>query len=273
MSPQGVSRESLAAVQERLEAVAAEAWADTLTVGDELFSVVALLDRESALRRVLADPALPGDRKGGLARSLIEAQATPATTELVEFAAGRRWSRTRDLIDAIELTGVQALLSAAERDGQLEDVEDELFRFGRVVEAEPALRVALADRALPVDRKLAVLDSLIADRVHPATLQLVRQLVSQPRGRTLDDGLQEFSRLAAQRQQRLVAVVETATPLGDEQRERLEAGLRAAYGREVRLNVEVVPEIVGGIRIRVGDEIIDGTVAHRLAEARRRLVG
>jgi F-type H+-transporting ATPase subunit delta len=222
---------------------------------------------------VLADPALAADRKRDLARSLIGAQAVPATTELVESAVGARWSRTRDLVDAVELLGDLALLAAAERDGVLDDVEDELFRLGRIIDAERALHVALADRTLPADRKSTLLDDLLAERVHPATLRLVRQLVGHPRGRTLDGGLEELSRLAAQRRQRLVASVESAVPLDDEQRERLGAVLRAAYGREVRLNVEVVPDIVGGIRVRIGDEVIDGTVASRLAEARRRLAG
>jgi len=269
----GVSRRSLAAVEERLDALFADAGADPLRVGEELFSVVALLDRESALRRVLSDPALPANRKAGLAHALIEAQAAPATTELVEAAVRARWSRSRDLVDAIELLAIEAVLSAAERDGRLEDVEDELFRFGRILKAQPALRAALADRTVLADRKLALLDTLLADRVHPATLRLVRQLVSQPRGRTLDDGLEDFSRLAAARRQRLIAYVETAVQLDEEHRGRLEAALTAAYGRGVRLNVEVVPDVIGGLRVRIGEEILDGTVAYRLAEARRRLAG
>src|SRR6266508_4334983 len=127
MNLQGVSRESLAAVRERLEEVAARPAVDPSGLGEELFSVVVLLDREPALRRVLSDPALPGDRKSGLARSLIAPQAAPATIELVEHAVGVRWSRTRDLVDGIELLGIQALLIAAESDGNLDDVEDELF--------------------------------------------------------------------------------------------------------------------------------------------------
>lgn len=270
---QGASRQSLAALRDRLEERVANLSVDLLQVGAELFSVVALLDREPALRRVLADPALPGQQKSQLARSLIGAQSAAATTELVEAAVGSRWSSVRDLIDAIELLGIQALLAAAERDGKLEEVEDELFRFSRVVDAEPELRVALADRALPIERRQALLDALLAERAYPATLALVQQLVSQPRGRTLDIGLEEFSRLAAERRQRLVAHVETAVPLDEVRRTRLEGALRAAYGRDVRLNIEVVAEVVGGIRVRVGEEVIDGTVAHRLAEAKRRLAG
>jgi F-type H+-transporting ATPase subunit delta len=274
---QGVSRESLAAVMERLERPAADPGVDLLSLGAELFSVVGLLDREAALRRVLADPALAPEQKGGLAQALLAPHAGPATIELVEGAVRARWSRSRDLVDAVELVAIESVLAAAQRDERLEEVEDELFRFGRILRAEPALQAALAGRAmgdrLPADRKRALLDALLADRVHQATLLLVRQLVSQPRGRTLDDGLEEFSRLAAARRQRLIAYVEAVTPLDDERRRRLAAALKAAYGQAVRLNVEVVPDVLGGLRIRIGDEVIDGTVAHRLAAARRRLAG
>jgi F-type H+-transporting ATPase subunit delta len=166
---------------------------------------------------------------------------------------------------------VYSEVAVAERDGTLDDLEDALFRFGRIVAAQPRLRSVLTDTAVPAQQKVELVRSLLDGKVTPETERLVTQLVASPRGRTLEQGLEEYARYVAERRQRLVALVRTAVPLTDEQKGRLAVILRRIYGFEVHLNVEIASEVGGGISVRVGDEIIDGTIANRLDGARRHL--
>lgn len=269
---QGVSRESLAAARERLDQVLTGD-VDAAALSEDLFGVVRLLDDNVALRRALTDPAASAERKQGLIRELFGGKLSDPAITVVGELAGARWSRARDLADAVEMLAVQGALAAAERAGQLDELEDELFRFSRIVAGNPELRGVLADRTVPGDRKAALVGELLIDRVKPSTLRLIEQVVTQPRGRTLEVGLEEYARLAAETRQRLVAVVRVAVPLTDQERDRLAAALHRIYGREVHLNVEVDPRVVGGIRIQIGSEVIDGTVVTRLEQARSRLIG
>jgi F-type H+-transporting ATPase subunit delta len=164
-------------------------------------------------------------------------------------------------------------MAAAESQGRLDRVEDELFRFGRVVNADPQLRAALADARASVERRTRLLDQLLADKVAPETLRLARQAVLAARGLNLESALEHYGQLAARRREQLVAHVIVALPLEEAHRDRLVAALRQMYGRAVHLNVDVDPDVLGGIRVEIGDEVLDGTVSRRLDEARRRLAG
>lgn len=271
----GTSRDSLAAGQERLDAVVDEqpAAADLVGLSDGLFAVARLLDRESALRRALSDPSLPGEKKVRLLDTLLGSQLDRLGLDVLRGLARSRWSQPSDLVEAVETLAISAQLSAAEVEGHLDDVEDELFRFGRIVDREPRLRAALTDPGVPAERRTALLDDLIRGKVRPTTDRLLSQLVTAPRGRTLEDAVEELSRLAAARRRRLVASVTAAVDLTDDETERLRRALTRVYGREVQLQVDADPGIVGGLVVRVGDEVIDGSVAHRIDAARRRLSG
>jgi F-type H+-transporting ATPase subunit delta len=270
---QGASREAFAAARERLDTLLESGDLDPVRLGEELFSVVRLLDREVSLRRILTDPAQPGDQKAGLVHTLLAGKVADATLDLLGGLVRSRWSRPRDLVDVIEALAVWSEVAAAEREGRLDDLEDELFRFGRIVGGQPELRSALSDRALPVDRKAELVATLLEGRTTEVTRRLVTHLVTHPRGTTIERGLEEYARLAAQRRERLVALVTVAVPLTDDQRDRLTGALRRLYGHEVHLNIELDPTVLGGIRVRIGDEVIDGTIASRLDGARRRLAG
>ncbi|MEU3185487.1 F0F1 ATP synthase subunit delta [Streptomyces sp. NPDC006923] len=269
----GASREALAAARERLDALTDSPSVDAAKLADELAAVTALLHREVSLRRVLTDPAQPGEAKAGLARRLLSGQVGEAAADLVSGMVRSRWSQPRDLVDSVEELSALAELTAAQQSGALDNVEDELFRFGRIVESSTELRAALTDRSATVTAKTALVQSLLGGRANPATERLVARLVTQPRGRSLEAGLGTLSRLAAARRDRMVAVVTSAVPLTDGQKQRLGAALAKLYGRPMHLNLDVDPEVLGGISVRVGDEVINGTVAARLEEAERRLAG
>lgn len=265
----GVSRASLAEAKERLEAVLAAGNATTL--GDELFAVLHLLDDEHGLRRVFSDPAQDGELKAQTARGLLEGKVTPVTLGFVGDVVSLRWARPGDLTDAIEELAVISVVAGAEAARKLDDLEDELFRFERIVAGDPDLRRALSDRAVSADRKGELLSSLLQGRATAATLRLTTEVAAHGRGRTLDRGMAFYGRIAAERRSRLVAVVRTSVELSERQKTRLSAALSAQYDRDIHLNIEVDPSVLGGISVQIGDEEIDGTIARRLGDVQRRL--
>ncbi|MFJ3338863.1 F0F1 ATP synthase subunit delta [Streptomyces sp. NPDC086766] len=267
----GASREALAAARERLDALTDSTSVDAARLADELAAVTALLDREPGLRRVLTDPAQPGEAKAELVQRLLGGQVGGTTADVVAGMVRSRWSQPRDLVDALEELANTADLTAAQRTGALDDVEDELFRFGRIVSSSTELRAALTDRAAGTSAKTALLHRLLGGRAAVTTERLVTRLVTAPRGRSLEAGLESLSKLAADRRDRMVAVVTSAVPLSDTQKRRLGAALAKLYGRQMHLNLDVDPEVLGGIRVQVGDEVINGSLADRLDEAARRM--
>jgi F-type H+-transporting ATPase subunit delta len=266
----GASRASLAQARERLSTAVAEPGV-AATLADELFAVVVLLDAEPSLRRALTDTTRPADARATLVRTLLEGKVSPATVRLVEGLAAARWSTPADLIRGAEQLAVLASAAAASEAGQLDDLEDELFRFERVVATFPDLRAALSSRVAPDALKRKLVEDLLARKVSPPALRLITAAAVHPRGRSLDMTLGEYARLVAEWRERLIAVVRAAIPLSDSERERLAAALSAAFGRGIRLDVLIDPGVLGGISVRIGDEFIDGSVASRLAALRREL--
>jgi F-type H+-transporting ATPase subunit delta len=262
------------ALREALSTDTGESDAQSLqTVADELFAIVSLLAGTGSLRRALADPAMSPDLKQRLVDNLLGEKVSAPTLALVRLAARSRWSEPRDVVDALEAVAVDAAMSRAERDDQLDEVEDELFRFERIIDGEPGLRAAFTNRNLPADRKRDLVHRLLDGKAAAVTVSLVERAVLSPRGRTIERVLDEFSSFAAQRRSRLIARVTSAVPLTNEQQERLSDALAREFGHEVRLQMVVDPTIVGGLTVRVGDELLDASVLRQLGAARRLITG
>jgi len=273
MSVRGASRASFASLTDRLAAEQVSSATVATRLGDELFAVVGLLDAEHGLRRALSDPGKPAEEKGAVARALLHGKVSQRTEGLVAAAVESRWATPRDMVDALEQLAVEAMVLAAEADDTLDDLEDGLFRFGRVVAGQPDLRAALDSTWLPAERKRELLAALLRGKVTPVTLRLITQMVTLPRGRPLPVALDMCASIAGRHREQLIAVVRSAVDLTDAQRSRLADALAASYGHRVHLNVVIDPSVMGGISVRIGDELIDGTVASRLATVRRKLAG
>ena len=244
---------------------------DPVVVADELFAVTALLDDNGTLRRTVADPSREGSDKSGLVTQLLGDKVSEGVSGLVAKLAAQRWSQERDLTDSLERYGVEAALKGAEDAGAIDRVEDELFRFERVVAESPQLRDALGNRQGVPAGKAELVGSLLRDKARPETVRLARQAVLAPRGRRFDRTIDEYLAIAAARRQQLTAVVPTAVDLTEEQRTRLAGALQRTYGKPVMLQVVHEEDVIGGIRVQVGDEVVDGTVLRRLDEAKRHL--
>jgi F-type H+-transporting ATPase subunit delta len=269
---QSASRDALGAATARLdEYIDATGAADLKRLADDLFAVVGLLDREHALRRALADPATPSVARGGLADRLFDGKIGRPALDVVSDVVKSRWSRAGDLLESLESLARAAAFGVAEKDGSLDRVEDELFRFGRVLDREPELSRLLSDTATPVDKRVGLLRDVLVEKVTPVTATLLEQTVRNPRSRNLDVAAEELSELAAARRDRYVAHVRTPVRMTGEQEQRLTDSLTRLYGRPISLQVELDPDLLGGLVVRVGGELIDGSVAGRLAAARRAL--
>jgi F-type H+-transporting ATPase subunit delta len=244
-----------------------------LALTDELFAVARLLEAEPSLRRALSDASVRPDDRTGLARRLLGSKLSPAALAVVEAVARQRWSRPRDLVEATETLAVEAALDAAEARRELDTVEDQLFRFGRIISGNQELLRILADRRAPREGKLALLDRLLSGKVSPVTERLIRNSLTSSHVHNPENTIERLSEVAARRRGQSVAHVVSAVALTAVQERRLVELLDRLYGRTMGLQVQVDPSIVGGLVIRVGDEVIDGSIAHRLEAAGRRLAG
>ena len=286
------SRESLIRVRERLDQLTREpsgllertkdrltreprvtSAGDLTGLADELFAVARLLDGQLTLRRSLSDPAGKPEERAALANRLFASRLSPAALDLVESVARQRWSRPPDLVEAFMALATEASLDAAEVRGELDDVEDELFRFGRIVSSDRELARILSDRKAPMEGKAALLDRLLARKVSPVTEQLVRNVLTGPHVGHAENAIERLSEVASRRRGQSVARVTTAVPLTAAQEQRLTEVLGRIYGRTIGLQVTVDPSVLGGLVVQVGDEVIDGSIAHRLEAAGRRLAG
>ncbi len=269
---QAASRVSLGEATDRLDShVDGASGADLERLGNELFSVLRLLVGERSLRRNLADPSVPAAARSSLVDRLLGERVGRPTLDVLSDLVSARWSESVDLLAAVETLARRATLGPAEKDGTLDDVEDELFRFGRILDREPELSVLLADRDTPEDKRVELLHSVLADKVSPVTEALLAETVRTPRGRSLDLAAEELSELAAARRDRYVAHVRTPVRLTAEQEQRLTDSLSRLYGRSISLQAELDPDLLGGLVVQVGREVIDGSVSGRIAAARRRL--
>jgi F-type H+-transporting ATPase subunit delta len=270
------SRDALAVSEQKLLEVLrsrAKSAASAEQIGDELLSVVRLLDGEIGLRRVLGDSSAAPERRTDMLTRMLSGKISAQALKVLVEAVGSRWSTPRELTDGLDELGRTALLVHAERAGRLDAVEDDLFRFGRIVAADSDLERALADRTTPAESKLSLVRELVGGKVDPVTVRLVEHLVTVPRGRTVVGGLSELAAEAAKRRERSVAYVVAPVPLTEQQEERLATTLQRIYSRPIALHVEIDPDIQGGLVIKVGDEIIDGSATGRIDELRRRLAG
>jgi F-type H+-transporting ATPase subunit delta len=272
------SRESYVAGLARLEAlIAAHRDPDGARVlaslGDEILAVADLLRGQPRLRRALSDPGRGGHDRVALLRSLLDNRISANAVAVVGELVTGRWSAPSELLDATERLGVEALLASADAAGELADVEDELFRFGKIVDAYPTLAAELAPAAGPTQRRARLVHALLTGKAKPATVRLADLALHGLSGRNLSNSLSRLVELAAARRDHQIAYVTVAAALTDAQERRLGGALSQMYGRQIETKIVVVPEVLGGVSVRVGHDLYDGTVLRRLNRARAALAG
>jgi F-type H+-transporting ATPase subunit delta len=237
-------------------------------LGEQLLAAARAVASSRQLVTVLADPSVPGDQRALLAQRAVGGGLGLQARKLLGVLAGGRWSEQKDLVDAIEELGFRALAAAKTAEG----LESELFSVRQALTSDGRLELALGNQASPEASRLSLVDTLLQG-ANPATISIVRHIVLLPRGRKPVEAIDRAQDVVAEARGRLVAVVETARPLSAAQSAALAERLESAYGRKIAVNQVVEPGLVGGLRITIGDDVIDGTVRARLDDLRLRLAG
>lgn len=241
------------------------------SVGAELFTVANLFEAEHALRRNLSDSGLSQEARQGLVSELLADKVSADAAKVVKAIVSARWSNDSDLVDAIESAGSLVLLAETEKAGHQSRVEEEIFYFARLIDAEADLQMALSDPSSTSQGKVKLVAALLSGRAHADTITLVSQYISHPRGRRIGKALDELSALAAARQNRLVATVTSAIALSDSHKSRITAALSGIYGQDVLIDTIIDESVVGGVSVQIGDDVIDGTISTRIQQALRQL--
>jgi F-type H+-transporting ATPase subunit delta len=260
------------AIAQRAEEILGGAGDAVARAADELPAFARLLRGEPRLRLALTDITVTGQVKRELLRSLLENRIDAVTLEVISLLADHSLSPD-ELTRAADDMAVRGLLAGAEASGALEDVEDQLFRFARVIDGSVELRSALTDPTLPEEVPRKVIDDLLSDRVRPETLELVRFALETRGTRDPSDVLTWLVDAAAARRGRVVVEARTAVPIDVQRRARLIEALTRVVGRPVKLEVVVDSTVRGGVVARVGDELIDGSVRRMLERALEELTG
>jgi F-type H+-transporting ATPase subunit delta len=273
----GVSSESLTKALTELEAKLPFA---SLQLAKELFGILGAIDSSAGLRRALTDPSRSGDEKSALIRKLFGGKVSAEAADTAAGLASSRWASARDIGDALETLAATVVIAVAENKSAvsasgitgLEELENDLFSFNQTVASSHEVQRALSEPQASAAAKIALAERLVPGASEEAKV-LIGQAVSQPRGLKSTKLVGRFAELAAKRQQRWIATVSVTRPITETQASRLQAGLNSVYGRDLKINTTVDPTLIGGIRVQVGDEVLDASVISRLMELRRQLAG
>jgi F-type H+-transporting ATPase subunit delta len=259
------TREAIAAAN----AVLAKQGTVDLATGEQLLSAALVVSGSHELRAALADDTAKDSDRVGIVRSVF-GKYTKQAQAVLEALATSRWSSEDDLVAGIEELGIRALASSAPKELS---IDDELFEFGVAVTSDSELELALGSKLGAVEGKIAVVDSLLKGKASAQTIAILKALLAQPRGRRIAELIRYAATIVADEAGNGIATVTVATELDAEQRKRLETALGKQYGQNVRLNVILDPAILGGMRIQVGSDVIDGTISSRISDLRLRLAG
>ena len=269
----GSSRQSLVIARGALDAAVKGVSAATASeISSHLFFVAEVFASKTALRRAITDPSRDNASKTALIKELFGSKIGKEGSDLISGIAALRWSAGKDVIYVLEQLAIEAEASAANINNELDRVEDELFGASRLLVDSPELRSALVGGA-GADLKAQLVTEILSKNASASTVKLVRALVTQRRGRSIEAAFAEYLFGLANRRNRLIAVVRTAAPISDAQKVRLSGAIEKQVGQPIRVNIQVDPTIIGGVSIKFADELIDASISNRLAHAGRALAG
>lgn len=240
-----------------------------LATGEQLLNAGRVIGSSSKLLAYLADPSEDVVGKKAFIDRVFGAFTEPARA-LLTSVVGSRWSSHGELLAGIEEIGIRTIAKSAPAELS---IESELFAFGEVVASDANLELAVGTKLSDGPAKAGLVERLLGGKASQQTISIVSQLVQQPRGRRIGELLRNASAVVADQSDELVAVVTSAGPIDAAQITRLERSLAKQFGRSLRVNVQIDPSILGGLRVQIGDEVIDGTVSTRLADLRLQLAG
>lgn len=239
-----------------------------VAAGEQVLAAARVIGDSSPLRSALVDTTAEASDRAGLAQAVF-AGYTPAARTLIQAAVEQRWSDGEDLLAGLEQIGFRALARTSDTASA---IEGELFAFGQAVSSDSELELALSSKLGSPEAKAALVTALVGSASRP-TQAILEHLVQQPRGRRIGEMLRAAASVVADQHDRLIATVTTATPLPAAQSTRLAQALTTQYGKDVLVQPVVDPAVLGGVRVAIGDDVIDGTIQSRLVDLRLQLAG
>lgn len=238
----------------------------TLELANELFSAANELNNSKKLRAALGDNSVSGEIRGRLATNVF-ASFSESAKQLLTVVANQRWSDPADIPNALtELAIRTAALAQADV-----DLEQELFQLVRLLADNPDLELALSDRFAQASRKQTLASQLTQGQLSEGAGLVFKYLAIAPNDSRIRQLLLDAMRVAADAKQRTIAIVTSAVALSPVQSDRIEQALGKKYQRNIKLNNVVDPLVIGGLRVQVADDVIDGSVSARLNTLRQRL--
>jgi len=269
----GSSRQSLVAARAKLDAAVKGATADSAAkLSSELFLAAEVLASNVPLRRAFADMSRDAASKETLVKDLFGKTLGSAALTLLTDVATLRWSAGGDIVHVLEQLAIEAEGSAANINGELDRVEDELFEISRVIAENFELRKALVGPGT-TSAKSTLVSDVLGKRASESTVRLAAALVTSLRGRSIEAGFADYLSALANRRNRLIANVRVAATITDTQKVRLAQAIEKQVGQPIRVNIQVDPTLIGGVSVKFADELVDGSISNRLAGAGRALVG
>lgn len=264
------TRQALAVAKTALAATEQAAGsADALRIGAQLFRAGEVIGLSGQLRQLLTDPSSQKEQKKAVVEAVFGSQLDNAVVELLVTVASQRWSATDDVLAGIEELGLRAIADSATSTSQ---IEKELFAFGDAVSSSAELELAVGSKLGDTESKVSLIERLLAGKASEQTIAILQHLVRQPRGRRIGQLLRSAAEIIADQADQSVATITTAAPLSARQLENLGKRLSASYGRALRVNQVIDARVLGGVRVQVGDDIIDGSISSRLNELKLQLV-
>lgn len=269
----GSSRQSLVAARAKLDAAVKGATADSAAkLSSELFLAAEVLASNVPLRRAFADMSRDAASKGTLVKDLFGKTLGSAALTVLTDVATLRWSAGGDVVYVLEQLAIEAEGTAANINGELDRVEDELFEISRVIAENFELRKALVGPGT-TSAKSTLVSDVLGKKASESTVRLAAALVTSLRGRSIEAGFADYLSALANRRNRLIANVRVAAAITDTQKVRLAQAIEKQVGQPIRVNIQVDPTLIGGVSVKFADELVDGSISNRLAGAGRALVG
>lgn len=254
------TREALGVASATLDAMGATDFA----TGEQLLAAALVVDGSPALKAALADDTAALSGRASIVGAVFGSYTSGAQAVLTSLAS-QRWSSEADLVASIERLGIRALAASAPKSVS---IDDELFAFSTAVGSDPDLELALGSRLGASQGKIALVAKLLVGKASEQTVAILSALVARPDGRRIAGLIRYAAVIVAEESSRMIATVTVAAPLSAEQSARLAQALSTRHNRTIHINELIDPNIIGGMRVQVGDEVTDGSIASRLADLR-----
>lgn len=245
---------------------------DARRIGNELFTITKVLDDSIQLERALTDPSRPVADKVAVLKELLGDNAHPMTMEIMTDLVSRRWSRARDIANAVEDFGVDAMMYYADATDATLQVSIELSELHSALLNLPVVRAKLYDYQATSEARVKLFREVFSGKtLNKVTMRLAEHATCNLRRRRYLETIQWLINKFSRHMGESMVTVTTATPLKKEQIKRLVEVYSAKVGRQVHINSVVDPTVLGGMRIQVGDEVTDNTVVAQLQNLHRKV--